>query len=178
MSSKLTQLITTISFGLLLFFSTFSQADVVRSEDNYFEIQLETLVNAPIDQLDKTLLAIHSWWQADHTYSGESRNLYLDIKQQHCFCETLPDDGIVRHMQVVFYQRQKKLRLSGGLGPLQALAVNGVLEFSIKADTKTKSHLLVTYRVSGTGAKLTNWANPVNQVISAQVNALKQQAEK
>ena len=45
--------------------------------------------------------------------------------------EKLPDGGFVRHLQIVYYQPGKSLRLTGGLGPLQELGVHGSLVFSV-----------------------------------------------
>lgn len=52
------------------------------------------------------------------------------------------------HGRVIRWERDRLLVIDAALGPLQALAVNGVLTFALEpAGTGTK--LTVTYRVSG-----------------------------
>ena len=43
-----------------------------------------------------------------------------------CFCEKLAR-GSVRHMEVVYFDPGKRLRLTGALGPLQSMAATGNL---------------------------------------------------
>jgi uncharacterized protein YndB with AHSA1/START domain len=90
---------------------------------------------------------IARWWSSDHTYSGDARNLRIDARAGGCFCERLKAGG-VEHMRVVMARPGAMLRLSGGLGPLQAAAVNGTLTFEFKSG-KDGSELAVSYLVSG-----------------------------
>jgi hypothetical protein len=54
----------------------------------------------------------------------------------------------VRHMTIVYASPGKLLRLSGGLGPLQEIAVAGSMTWTLSAEgSSTKVDL--TYRVGG-----------------------------
>ena len=60
---------------------------------------------------------------------GQHRN-----RDRHggCFCEAFPDGGGVEHLRVVHVAPDRMLRLSGGLGPLQAFGVAGSLTWKLE----------------------------------------------
>jgi hypothetical protein len=117
------------------------------------------------------LTQVSRWWSADHTYSGNAANLALDAIAGGCWCERWEGNS-VEHMRVVQALRDKALRLEGGLGPLQSMAVNGVLTFALAANG-AKTTLTVTYRVRGSpDAGLDKVAEAVDAVVGAQVKRL------
>ncbi|TQV89719.1 ATPase [Aliikangiella coralliicola] len=175
MKKSLTQ---ALFFCTFLFASQFSQAEIIAANENYFEVKFSSTVKAPVEKLNSTLVDIAKWWNPEHSYAGKSENLTLDLTKLHCFCEKFDGGGFVRHMDIGYFQPEKMLRLLGGLGPLQSLPVDGVLDFSIKSQSAESSLLTVTYKVSGVGVGLKNWAKPVHGVIGEQFSRLKQQAEK
>ena len=150
-----------------------SGADVVGSSENGFELRNEALIAAKPPQVYAALLQIGSWWDSAHTYSGDSRNLWLEAKAGGCFCERLADQGSVQHMTVVFAAPGQQLRMTGGLGPLQTLGVAGSLSWKVAPDG-SGSRLELSYSVGGyrTGG-LSELATPVNAVLSAQLLRLK-----
>lgn len=162
---------------ILICFSVQVKAKVIEVEQDYFHIQIEHLINAPVSTTNLALLDIASWWSKDHTYSGDNTNLYLDTGLQRCFCEKLAGGGLVVHMQVVNYQVEKRLRFTGGLGPLQSLPVSGVLDFQLTQHSDTQTRLTVSYRVNGSHSGLKEWSKAVDQVLAEQLLSLKRQAE-
>ncbi len=117
---------------------------------------------------------VHRWWDASHSYSGEAKNFSLQAKAGGCFCETLGKGGSVGHMRVVFAQPGKRLRLSGGLGPLQAMGVSGAMDFVLTPDG---NGTLLQYRYQVTGgseSKLDALAGPVDAVQLGQLQRLQQ----
>ncbi len=115
---------------------------------------------------------IQHWWDSAHTYSGRSKNLRLQPKAGGCFCELIADGGSVEHMRVIFAQPGKRLRLAGGLGPLQGLAVTGVMEF-VLTPLGDETVLSYSYRVSGASfSGLEALAGPVDQVQLGQLQRL------
>lgn len=88
----------------------------------------------------KRFTNIAAWWSSDHTFSGSAKNLHLDARAGGCWCETLANGG-VRHMEVIYVEPGKALRLTGGLGPLQSMAVVGTMD--------------VTFAPAGVGTKVT-----------------------
>ncbi len=166
---------------LFLFFCSFSissvQAEIVKSDDNSFDLQFEFLIDADPTKVSKTFEQVSLWWHPSHTYSGDSNNLSFD-KTKGCFCETLENNGFVRHLEWAFYQPHVKARFLGGLGPLQSVPVDGVLTFDFSAKDKKQTMLKVSYLVTSRGEKLKGWAKAVNGVINEQLTRLKTEAEK
>ena len=68
---------------------------------------------------------VGSWWNPEHTYSHDSRNLSIDARPGGCFCEKLDNGGGVEHMKVVLAWPGRMLRMTGALGPLQGSGLAG-----------------------------------------------------
>jgi hypothetical protein len=119
---------------------------------------------------------IGHWWNGDNTMSGHASNLYIEAVPQGCFCERLQGGGVV-HMTVTFINPAVMLRLTGGLGPLGLLGVNGNMtwefEDSEAGTTMTWSYAVGGYRSGG----LDQLAATVDQVLVDQMNRLKEFSE-
>ena len=87
----------------------------------------EAIVAATPDRVYAALLKVGRWWDEEHTYSGDARNMALDARPGGCFCEKIPGKGAIEHMRVIYVSKNEVLRLSGGLGPLQESGVTGTL---------------------------------------------------
>jgi hypothetical protein len=132
--------------------------------------RFETTVSAHdvFDALHKPAL----WWSNDHTWSGDARNLRLQAAAGGCFCERWGANS-VKHGEVIFVMPDSLLRLRAALGPLQALAVDGILSFAVKKGDAGKTSVTVTYRVAGNPeAQLASIAEPVDRVLGEQVSRL------
>ena len=107
------------------------------------------------------------WWPADHTWSGSPSNLSLVPEAGGCFCERW-DGNSAEHARVVMARPAELLRLRGSLGPLQEMALTGVLTVTLAAkDSGTEA--VVTYRLSGDAShKLDSFVPVVDQVIGQQ----------
>lgn len=151
-------------------------AEVADKSAAGFEIRHVTNLAAPQARVRAAVSEVGRWWNGDHSYSGDAKN--LSITADGCFCEKLPD-GFVRHMTVV-YSDEGALRLSGGLGPLQTTGASGHLIFQFeKAADPAKTLLTVTYAVGGyaKGGLAETWAGPVDFVLGEQVMRLKKYVE-
>jgi len=168
---------TLFVLGLAVWGLNPARADVVEQQDNFFSIKYEKSLLVSAAQLNQQILDIASWWHPDHTYSGKSDNLYLDVKTERCFCERI-ENGFVSHLAVVYYQANHLLRLQGGLGPLQNIPVSGVMDIRLKKLDDNHTQLVLTYQVSGNIPALDKWAVPVNQVIGQQFSRLIAKVEK
>lgn len=74
---------------------------------------------------------VDRWWPKDHTWWGEASTLSIEAVAGGCFCER---DGArqARHMEVVFVDPPKLLRMAGGLGPLQGMGLHGALDWRLE----------------------------------------------
>ncbi|MGX5173111.1 hypothetical protein ACUR5C_03680 [Aliikangiella sp. IMCC44653] len=167
-----------VFLGLLFCFSFAAHAQIKAQSPQHFSLNYTIIIDAPLDKVESTLINVSSWWSAAHTYSGDANNLYIDLEQQLCFCEKLDRQGVVKHMGVGLYWPGKQLRLLGGLGPLQALPVNGSMNFQLTAVSPKQTKLEVNYLVSSGTAELSNWAKTVDNVLTTQLKRLKIEVEK
>lgn len=153
-------------------------ADVVDSSPAGFTLSKTVTINASVDTVWDTLRAPQRWWAKEHTWSGDANNLYLDGQATGCFCEKLPGRGSVAHARLIFVDKGKLLRMEGAFGPLQALAVTGVLTFELKPEGDKATKLTMTYAVGGyMPGGLDKIAPMVDQVLGQQVDGLKVASE-
>ena len=87
-------------------------------------------------------------------------------------------DGSVAHMTVVFVERDSVLRMIGGLGPLQAMAVNGSMTFTLAQTDNGATRLEYEYAVGGYSPEgLEGIAEPVDGVQLEQLRRLQRFVE-
>lgn len=157
-----------------LFFAAPAWADVENASPSGFLIQAEAEVAASPDKVWRDLTRIERWWSGAHTYSGDAANLRLAARAGGCWCERWGNHSI-EHMRVVMvmeHEGVRTLRGVGGLGPLQGMAANGVLTFTV-APHASGAKLTMTYRVAGDASlHLDQIAAPVNGVLMEQFGRL------
>lgn len=135
--------------------SSASAEIVARSEAGFAIIHIGDVAAQP-DEIWRNVLLPNKWWSKDHSFSGDSKNFYLEPKISGCFCELLPaasdaqkNVGEVEHMRIIHIDRNRTLRMRGALGPLQSEAVNGTLTIAIKSNGDGTSKLSFSYVVGG-----------------------------
>lgn len=153
-----------------------ARAEVTDKSAAGFEITEKASIAAPRARVYAALLEPGRWWSGKHSWSGDARNLSIDLARG-CFCETLPN-GYVRHMTVVFADGASSLRLFGGLGPMQFTGAAGHMGFALK-ETAGRTDLVLTYDVGGyaRGGLAETWAAPVDGVLGEAVARLKKYVE-
>jgi hypothetical protein len=128
-------------------FANNATADVVDADKHGFTLLNEVVVDATraeawiaaVDNIDQ-------WWNADHTISGDASLLFIDARPLGCFCENT--GGGVVHLLVTTVSQDVNLRMTGGLGPLGLMGVNGNMTWEFfDADGGTK--IRFTYAVGG-----------------------------
>jgi uncharacterized protein YndB with AHSA1/START domain len=145
---------------------------------NGFLVKFEVNVNAPAAKVYDALVGqIGSWWDPQHTYSGDAKNLSIDARPGGCFCEKLPNGGGIEHARVIYVAPREILRLSGALGPLQASGVAGTLTWKLTSGTDN-TQLQLSYSVGGfIDGGFEKIAPLVEGVLRVQLDRLKQFAE-
>jgi len=149
-------------------------AEIVDAAPGGFTVRLELDIAASQDAVyDVAVGRINEWWSSDHTFSGDAANMYIEQKLGGCFCESFSDDGGVIHMLVTFLNRGRMVRLTGGLGPLGLMGVNGNMTWEFNG-TEDGTQWVVTYSVGGySAAGLDKIAGPVDQTLDEQMRSLK-----
>lgn len=148
-------------------------AEVVSAEPTGFSIrQVAEAPGVPPPTVWAALSDIGKWWDPEHTYSGDARNLSLDPVARGCFCEKLSLYSGVEHAHVVYAQPAKTLRLVGALGPLQEFGVSGSMTWQIEA-ASGGSRIVLTYNVGGFADRpLSEWAPLVDEMVGGQAKRL------
>jgi len=162
------------ALAILVLAPIWAKSEVADASANGFTVKITLRVQTPPDQVYSRLIHnVGDWWNSEHTYSGNSHNLSIEGKAMGCFCEKLPNEGSVRHMEVVVLVPGKSLSLTGALGPLQSIAATGNMGIQFSpADGGTR--LDVTYAVAGyLPAGMNTWAAPVDSVLTEQFTRLK-----
>src|SRR5215470_2926730 len=116
---------------------------------NGFLVKFDVSINAPAARVYEALVGqVGSWWNPEHTYSHDAKNLSIDARPEGCFCEKLPNGGGIEHLRVVYVAPPQVVRFSGALGPLQASGVTGSMTWKlIGIDGNTR--LEFSYSVGG-----------------------------
>ncbi|HEV7490737.1 MAG TPA: hypothetical protein VGO25_08020 [Rhodanobacteraceae bacterium] len=149
-----------------------AHAEVKQSAADGFFLTFSGPVAASTAKAYADVTQIQRWWSSEHTYSGKAANLSIKPEAGGCFCERWKD-GSAEHGRVVMALPGKLLRLETSLGPLQELALKGMLSFWIKTEDSATT-LTVEYRVNGSsGSGLDQYAPNVDEVLGAQVDRLR-----
>jgi hypothetical protein len=153
-------------------FANIATAEVIDADKHGFTLSNEVVVDATraeawvaaVDNIDQ-------WWNADHTISGDASLLFIDARPLGCFCENT--GGGVVHLMVTTVSQHVNLRLTGGLGPLGLMGVNGNMTwefFDVDGGTKIR----FTYAVGGYSPDgLDSIAGGVDYVIAEALSLLK-----
>lgn len=156
---------------LALLASGYARAAVGDATPTGFKITHEVTVAASPATVWRALGRVGRWWDPEHTWSGEARNMRIVMAAGECFCERWQGNS-VEHARVVWAQRDQRLRLVGALGPLQEWGVSGVMEFVLEAGPEG-TRIRFSYLVSGDARfKLDGIAPIVDQVLGTQVARL------
>ena len=133
--------------GLLALVPVCAGAEVRSATPESMLIEHRFTIAAPAAQVWEGLVHPERWWPADHSWSGRRENLSLSPEIGGCFCERW-DGNAVEHGRVVMVRPGKLLRLDAALGPLQEMAVTGVITVTLE-EKDGATTMTVTHRVSG-----------------------------
>lgn len=153
-------------------------AEVIDSAPAGFSLVQEVIIDAPRPEVWRAAVDdVGNWWSSDHTISGDAHNMSIDPVPQGCFCEAIGDHAGVVHLTVTFVNPNVLLRLTGGLGPLGLMGVDGNMTwefFDADGATRVKfAYAVGGYRPGG----LDTVAAPVDFVIGEALGRLKAYVE-
>ena len=154
---------------LTLLGSSPAAAEVVSSAPNGFHIRHTVDLAAPPADAYRAFGEVAGWWNPDHTYSGASSNLSLQLAPGGCFCERYGDGAGIEHLRVTYVDPGKRAVLTGALGPLLFEGVAGALDVQWKP-AGTGTRFTFDYKVAGfANAGADKLAPIVDQVLAEQV---------
>jgi hypothetical protein len=149
-----------------------AQAEVKDASPSGFTVENSAVVPVDASTAWQALVgSVDLWWPKEHTWWGRASRLSIDARAGGCFCE-IAGERQVQHMQVVFVDPHKLLRMIGGLGPFQGMGLSGVLEWRMTAvDGGTR--ITLWYRAGGyTPDDLSKLAPAVDSVQAQQLGGL------
>jgi hypothetical protein len=153
---------------------TNSNGEVLDAAAGGFTISHKTEISASrVDVYSAAVDKVGDWWSDDHTLSGNAGNMYIEARTLGCFCEVLGEAGGVVHLIVTFVNPGVVLRLSGGLGPLGLMGVNGNMTWEFE-DGDDGTIVILNYAVGGyVAGGLDSIAEAVDGVLVEQMSSLK-----
>ena len=161
-----------LALGLLAIAS--ARAEVKDATPQGFTI--ENSVEVPVDReaaWDALVGDIDAWWPRDHTWWGAESKLSITARAGGCFCEKAPGGRQAEHLRVAFVDPGRTLRMTGGLGPLQGMGLQGALEFRLAPLETGGTRITLWYRVGGyTPDDLSAFAPVVDRVQGLQLGGL------
>ncbi len=152
--------------------------EVRDSAANGFTTVNEVVIDAEREAAWKA--AIHEighWWSSAHTVSGDAMRMAIDPVMQGCFCESLGEQAGVVHLTVTMVNPTVLLRMTGGLGPLGLMGLDGNMTWEFE-DAEDGTRVRFTYAVGGySPTGLDTIAPAVDAVIGEALDRLKRYVE-
>ncbi len=137
-----------------------------------------TVAATPMEVWDALTRDFGQWWDPAHSFFGDPGKFRVPTAVGGAWMEDAGDGRWVRHMDVVYVDPGKVLRMRGALGPLQAMAVTGALTFTMEP-AATGTLITLTYAVGGyTPEGLDTLASVVDGVLGDQMLRLEAYLEK
>jgi len=153
-------------------------AEVIGAGPGGFSLVNEVTIDASRAKVwTAAVYELGQWWSGEHSISGNPANMSIDPRPQGCFCEAIGEHAGVVHLTVTFVNPQVLLRLTGGLGPLGLMGVNGNMTWEL-FDADDGTLVRFSYAVGGYQPEgLDSLAGPVDNVIGEALNRLKAHIE-
>ena len=140
-------LLLAIFLGAFLSFQNLD-AKVLHSDKGGFIIESSAQTHVSSEIAYQQFIHVERWWDPDHSWFGEASNFSLEPKAGGCFCE-IDGERQVMHLQVVFVEPNKEIRLIGGLGPLQAMGLSGTMSWTFTESDQGGTEIVHRYSVNG-----------------------------
>ena len=151
--------------ALLALVAAPASAEVVSASTTGFEVKSTVPLVVPPEAAFAAFAELPAWWNPEHSYSGDSANMRLDLTAGGCFCERIPKTGGgIEHMRVAYVEPGKRVVMTGSLGPLLFEATTGVMDVQVKR-VAGGSQLTLDYKVAG-------FANGGAEKVAPQVDAV------
>lgn len=172
------KLVTTIAAIGIFSLAPDAMPEVLDADSHGFTIRISTPVGAERMAVFRAAIDnVGSWWHGDHTISGYAENLYIDAHVPGCFCERLGSGAGIVHMMVTYLSPGIIVRLTGGLGPLGLMGVDGNMTWEFD-DAEEGTVVTLNYAVGGYyKGGLDSIAPAVNGVLEEAMMRLRAYAE-
>lgn len=149
-----------------------SHAEVVSTSATGFRLQHEATSPLAPDALWARLMEPATWWDGDHSYSGDAANLSLGDKAGDYWREDWAEGSVI-HGQILVVKSGEELLLSAPFGPLVETGAACVWKIQIQPSEDGGTVITSTHLIAGSpGTGLEELAGPVDFVMSNGINRL------
>ena len=158
--------------------STNAMGEVTAAAEGGFSLEREVTIDSPRAEVWRAAVDhVGEWWNDDHTITGDAGALTIDAAPLGCFCEAIGESGGAVHLTVTFVSPNVMLRMTGGLGPLGLMGVNGNMTWEF-FDADIGTRVKFSYDVGGYYPDgLDRIAAPVDAVIGDALRRLESYVE-
>lgn len=154
-----------------------ARAEVVASSAGHFEVTHRAQVADTPAQVYAVLAQLPKWWSPQHSWSGDSANMSLDLQAGGCWCERWGDGASAQHARVRQVIPGRLVLMEATLGPLIGLPVSGLFTM-VTSQKDGKTAVRLSYRVtSAPEVGLDQIAPAVDRVLGDQFSRLKTMIE-
>ncbi len=161
-----------ITFLFFVFATAATKAEVTEDSEQHFVISINIAIDAPSNQVYDQFIQIGEWWQDSHTWFGDASKMTIESHAGGCFCERNREQQAL-HMNISHINPGHSVHMTGGLGPLASLAINGYMTWTFEATEDNTTNLKLNYRVTGfVNRQTADWAKAVDGVLMQQVSNL------
>jgi hypothetical protein len=140
--------LSVLTMLVCLAFANGVRAEVLAAGDTGFSLKVVTTTSASPKDAFVAFIQVAKWWDPEQTHSGDASHLNLVVKPGGALLESIPGAGFARHLKLLYVSPGEEIRLFGGLGPLQAMGVHGVMTVRFKAH-ENGTEITMLYNVSG-----------------------------
>ena len=149
-----------------------AQAEILESSDSHFVLRHEATSALSADTLWERLIEPSTWWESDHTFSGDAANLTLEVVAGGHWREDW-DGNSVAHGRVLTVLKGRILTMEAPFGPLQAMGAYSVWTITITPnDDGTSTVAFDETAIAPPGEDMPAMAEAVNLVKSVAIVGL------
>ena len=148
-----------------------AEAEILEASDTHYVLRQSSHSDLSVEDLWQRLIDPAEWWHDDHTYSGDSGNLSLDVQAGGLWREDWAG-GSVLHGMVLFVEPGAELRLDAPFGPLQGLGAHTIWTITVTADGEGSVAVFDEISSAAAGSRMMDVAQAVDAVKSQAIERL------
>lgn len=154
---------TLIAAAALLLAAMPASAEVIARTADSFTLRYSVVMETTPDDLLAGMTHVENWWDGAHSYSGDAKNISVDMTVGGCWCERLPNGTDFRHATVLAIEPDH-LTFNAPFGPLNGKATRA--DFTVTWPEPNRGWT-VTWLMVIEGPGLGAYADAVDGVMGA-----------
>ncbi len=157
---------TLIVASIMIAASLPAHAEIISSGSDHYVLEHKGTSALPVEDLWERLVDPASWWHPEHTYSGFSENLTLELEPGGLWHEDW-EDGSVVHGILMKIEPGKTLTIDAPFGPLQDMAVSVIWTITLN-ETELGTQVTFTELANGSSVSALDEIAPAVDFVKAE----------